>query len=105
VGRGHTAIFRIVNSDVADAGKPRYLRRQPASTRWAYVSDALAYGWQNVATDGNVTIAGVDRLHARFNANAFSRREARYWIAVRPLGEVRTSSHTAVTTQAKMLRF
>jgi autotransporter-associated beta strand protein len=40
----------------------------------AYVAGALAYGWQDITTDRTVTIAGVDRLHAQFNANAFSGR-------------------------------
>jgi autotransporter-associated beta strand protein len=40
----------------------------------AYITGALAYGWQNVTTDRTVTIAGVDRLRAEFNANAFSGR-------------------------------
>jgi autotransporter-associated beta strand protein len=40
----------------------------------AYLSGALAYGWQDVTTDRTVAIAGVDRLRARFNANAFSGR-------------------------------
>ena len=40
----------------------------------AYVTAAAAYGWQDVTTDRTVTIAGIDRLHANFNANAFSGR-------------------------------
>lgn len=40
----------------------------------AYVSGAVAYGWQDVITDRTVTIAGTDRLRAEFNANAFSGR-------------------------------
>ena len=40
----------------------------------AYVTGALAYGWQDVTTDRTVTIAGIDRLRAQFNANAFSGR-------------------------------
>jgi uncharacterized protein with beta-barrel porin domain len=40
----------------------------------AYLSAALAYGWQDVTTDRTVTIAGVDQLRARFNANAWSGR-------------------------------
>jgi uncharacterized protein with beta-barrel porin domain len=40
----------------------------------AYISAALAYGWQDITTDRTVTIAGVDQLRARFNANAFSGR-------------------------------
>jgi uncharacterized protein with beta-barrel porin domain len=56
----------------------------------AYVSAALAYGWQDVTTDRIVTIAGVDHLRAEFNANAFSgRAEGGYrfatpWIGVTP---------------------
>jgi autotransporter-associated beta strand protein len=40
----------------------------------AYLSGALAYGWQDVTTDRTVTIAGVDQLRAAFNANAYSGR-------------------------------
>jgi autotransporter-associated beta strand protein len=40
----------------------------------AYLSGALAYGWQGVITDRTVTVAGVDRLRAEFNAHAFSGR-------------------------------
>lgn len=56
----------------------------------AYVTGALAYGWQDVTTDRTVTVAGVDRLHAQFNANAWSGRlEGGYcfvtpWIGVTP---------------------
>ena len=31
----------------------------------AYISAALAYGWQDITTDRTVTIAGIDQLHAR----------------------------------------
>ena len=37
----------------------------------AYLTAALAYGWQDITTDRTVTIAGIDRLHAEFNANAW----------------------------------
>jgi uncharacterized protein with beta-barrel porin domain len=40
----------------------------------AYISAALAYGWQDVTTNRMVTIAGLDQLQARFNANARSGR-------------------------------
>jgi uncharacterized protein with beta-barrel porin domain len=40
----------------------------------AYLSAALAYGWQDVTTDRTVSIAGIDQLRARFNANAWSGR-------------------------------
>jgi len=40
----------------------------------AYLTGALAYGWQDVTTDRVVTVAGIDRLRAQFNANAWSGR-------------------------------
>jgi autotransporter-associated beta strand protein len=40
----------------------------------AYVSGALAYGWQDVTTDRTVTVAGIDHLRAAFKANAWSGR-------------------------------
>jgi autotransporter-associated beta strand protein len=56
----------------------------------AYVTAAAAYGWQDVTTDRTVTIAGVDRLRAEFNANAYSGRvEGGYrfatpWMGITP---------------------
>jgi uncharacterized protein with beta-barrel porin domain len=48
----------------------------------AYVSAALAYGWEDVTTDRTVTIAGTDTLHAEFNANTLAARgEAGYRFA------------------------
>ena len=40
----------------------------------AYITAALAYGWQDITTDRTVTIAGIDQLRAQFNANAWSGR-------------------------------
>jgi uncharacterized protein with beta-barrel porin domain len=40
----------------------------------AYISAALAYGWQDITTNRTVTAAGLDQLQARFNANAWSGR-------------------------------
>lgn len=40
----------------------------------AYVSAALAYGWQDITTNRTVTVAGFDQLQAKFNANAYSGR-------------------------------
>ncbi|MCP3405954.1 S-layer family protein [Bradyrhizobium sp. CCGB01] len=40
----------------------------------AYITGALAYGWQDIVTDRTVTVAGVDRLRAEFKANAYSGR-------------------------------
>ena len=56
-------------SDLFQAGA--YLRHTSGP---AYVSAALAYGWQDITTDRTVTITGVDRLRAAFNANAYSGR-------------------------------
>jgi autotransporter-associated beta strand protein len=51
----------------------------------AYITAALAYGWQDVTTDRTVTVAGVDMLRARFNANAFSGRVEGGYRFVTPL--------------------
>ena len=51
----------------------------------AYVAAALAYGWQDVTTDR--TVLGVDRLRARFDANALSGRlEGGYRFAWQSMG-------------------
>jgi uncharacterized protein with beta-barrel porin domain len=66
--------FSVVNggsgrSDLFQAGV--YLRHTNGP---AYVSAALAYGWQDITTNRTVTVAGLDQLRAEFNANAFSGR-------------------------------
>jgi uncharacterized protein with beta-barrel porin domain len=66
--------FSVVNggsgrSDLFQAGA--YLRHTSGA---AYISAALAYGWQDVTTDRTVTIAGAGHLRAEFNANAWSGR-------------------------------
>nr|WP_249803359.1 autotransporter domain-containing protein [Bradyrhizobium sp. 21] len=56
----------------------------------AYITAALAYGWQDVTTNRIVTAAGVDQLRAQFNANALSGRieggyrQATQWIGLTP---------------------
>ncbi|MET4044622.1 uncharacterized protein with beta-barrel porin domain [Bradyrhizobium sp. RT6a] len=56
----------------------------------AYITAALAYGWQDVTTNRIVTVAGVDQLRAQFNANALSGRieggyrYASQWIGLTP---------------------
>ena len=53
----------------------------------AYVTAAAVYGWQDVTTDRTVTVAGVDRLRAEFNANAYSGRvEGGYRFATPSMG-------------------
>ena len=62
----------------------------------AYITGALAYGWQDVTTDRTVTIAGVDRLRAQFNANAFSgRTEAGYRFVTPWMGGVGITPYAA----------
>ncbi|WP_456717138.1 autotransporter domain-containing protein [Bradyrhizobium sp. USDA 4353] len=40
----------------------------------AYITAALAYGWQDITTNRTVTVAGIDQLRAQFKANAWSGR-------------------------------
>ncbi|WP_245350755.1 autotransporter domain-containing protein [Bradyrhizobium sp. UFLA03-84] len=56
-------------SDLFQAGA--YVRHTEGP---AYITAALAYGWQDITTDRTVTAAGIDRLRAEFNANAYSGR-------------------------------
>ncbi|MFH1344979.1 MAG: autotransporter domain-containing protein [Pseudomonadota bacterium] len=76
---GGGSSFSVANagsgrSDVFQAGA--FIRHTAGA---AYITGALAYGWQDVTTDRTVTIAGIDRLRAQFNINAFSGRgEAGY---------------------------
>jgi uncharacterized protein with beta-barrel porin domain len=64
VGNGGTG-----RSDLFQAGA--FIRHNVGA---AYVTGALAYGWQDVTTDRTVTVAGIDQLRAKFNANAWSGR-------------------------------
>ena len=56
----------------------------------AYISGALAYGWQDITTNRTVTISGADQLRAEYDATAYSGRvEAGYrllsrWTGVTP---------------------
>ena len=71
------------------------------------MSGALAYGWQDVTTDRTVIVAGIDRLHAEFNANAWSGRvEGGYrfvtpWMGITPYaaGQFTTYSLPAYAEQ------
>ena len=67
----------------------------------AYVSAALAYGWQDITTDRIVTAAGADHLRAEFNANAFSGRvEGGYRFVAPVIGGIGLTPYAAaqVTT-------
>jgi uncharacterized protein with beta-barrel porin domain len=73
----------------------------------AYVTAAAAYGWQDVTTERTVTVAGFERLRARFNANAYSGRiEGGYryvtpWMGITPYaaGQFTTYSLPAYAEQ------
>lgn len=45
----------------------------------AYISAALAYGWQDVTTDRTVTVSGTDKLTANFKASTFAGRLEGGW--------------------------
>ncbi len=67
----------------------------------AYITAALAYGWQDITTDRTVTVAGADHLRAEFNANAFSGRvEGGYRFVAPSIGGVGLTPYAAaqVTT-------
>lgn len=94
--------FGTGRSDLFQAGA--FVRRNFGA---AYVTAAAAYGWQDVTTDRTVTAAGVDRLRAEFNANAYSGRvEGGYrfatpWIGITPYaaGQFTTYSLPAYAEQ------
>ena len=84
-------------ADVPTCSRPAPILRHTVGS--AYISAALAYGWQDVTTDRTVTVAGVDQLRAQFNANAWSGRvEGGYrfvtpWIGDRPHALCRRPVH------------
>jgi uncharacterized protein with beta-barrel porin domain len=57
------------HSDLFQAGA--YVRHTEGA---AYISAALAYGWQDITTNRTVSAAGLDQLRAEFDANAWSGR-------------------------------
>ena len=94
--------FGTGRSDLFQAGA--FVRHNMGA---AYVTAAAAYGWQDVTTDRTVTVAGVDRLRAEFNANAWSGRvEGGYrfvtpWMGITPYaaGQFTTYSLPAYAEQ------
>jgi uncharacterized protein with beta-barrel porin domain len=78
-------------SDLFQAGA--YIRHTEGN---AYVTGALAYGWQDITTDRTLMIAGVDHLRAEFNANAYSGRvESGYRFVVPTLGGLGITPYAA----------
>jgi outer membrane autotransporter protein len=56
-------------SDLFQAGA--YVRHTEGA---AYITGALAYGWQDITTNRTLMVGGLDQLRAEFNANAWSGR-------------------------------
>jgi uncharacterized protein with beta-barrel porin domain len=62
----------------------------------AYISAALAYGWQDITTNRIVTAVGTNQLRAQFDANAFSGRlEGGYRFVAPWIGGVGITPYTA----------
>ncbi len=62
----------------------------------AYITAALAYGWQDITTNRTVTVAGLDQLRAEFNANAWSGRvESGYRFVAPVIGGVGVTPYAA----------
>ena len=81
-GTGFASNFSSGRSDLFQAGG--FVRHSAGS---AYVTTALAYGWQAITGDYQVTPAGTDQLNAAVNAHAYSGRlEGGYRLATRWLG-------------------
>jgi hypothetical protein len=81
-GTGFANHFSSGRSDLFQAGT--FVRHSVGA---AYVATALAYGWQAVTNDHQVTPAGSDQLAAAVGANAYSARiESGYRIATASLG-------------------
>jgi hypothetical protein len=81
-GTGFANNFSSGRSDLFQAGA--FARHAFGA---AYVATALAYGWQAVSSDHQVTLAGSDQLNSAVNANAYSGRiESGYRIATPWLG-------------------
>jgi uncharacterized protein with beta-barrel porin domain len=89
--------FSVVNggsgrSDLFQAGA--FVRHTQGA---AYVLAAAAYGWQDITTDRTVTVAGLDRLHAEFDANTYSGRlEGGYRFLSPYTGGIGFTPYTAV---------
>lgn len=72
----------------------------------AYLSAALAYGWQDVTTDRTVTVSGTDKLTANFKASTFAGRlEAGWRFAPIPASSFGVTPYAAVQATTFHLPF
>ena len=91
----------VSTSPIAAAATPtcsRPARSFAITMGAAYITGALAYGWQDITTDRTVTAAGIDQLRAEFNANAFSGPPRRRLSLCRAVG--RRHRHHALCRRA-----
>jgi len=92
-GTGFANNFSSGRSDLFQAGA--FVRHAVGS---AYVATALAYGWQAITNDHQVTPAGADQPNAAVNANAYSGRiESGYrfaapWLGIAPYAAAQITS-------------
>jgi hypothetical protein len=70
-GGTHFSIANALGAGRSDLFRPAYLRHAVGP---AYVTAAVAYGWQDITTNRTVTAAGADQLRAEFNANTLHSR-------------------------------
>jgi uncharacterized protein with beta-barrel porin domain len=88
--------FSIANggtgrSDLFQAGA--YLRHTSGA---AYITGALAHGWQDITTNRTLMVGGLDQLRAEFNANAWSGRlEGGYRFVTPALGGLGITPYAA----------
>lgn len=74
------------------------------STGPAYITAALAYGWQDVTTNRTLTVVGVDQLQAEFNTNTFTGRvEGGYRFVAPSFGGVGMTPYAAGQVTTVML--
>jgi uncharacterized protein with beta-barrel porin domain len=64
----------------------------------AYVAGLVGYSWQDTTTDRTVTIAGVDRLHAAFQAQALATRLEGGWRYATPMAGITPYAALQTTT-------
>jgi uncharacterized protein with beta-barrel porin domain len=83
-------------SDLVQVGA--FVRHSEGAT---YVTAAAAYGWQSITTDRLVVAGATERLHAAFDANAYSGRvEAGHRWLMPVLGGIGVTPYAAVQVTA-----
>jgi hypothetical protein len=100
-GTGFANNFSSGRSDLFQAGA--FVRHSVGS---AYVATALAYGWQAITGDYQVTPAGASQLNVAVNANAYSGRlEGGYrfampWLGITPYAAAQVTTFRLPSSNA-----